>query len=184
MRVSAAFFTFVLGLLFSSCDGATMLPAAPTASAASSPKSLATPSSGAWRGSVESKAVRAGSNTSVGFGLNCSQRWEISFQSDGHFEGTLRSQGDSPDTDWRCTSERRVTGEVAGDNHVTVEFIPNFTPGGCTNVEGGERVSGSRSADGIVLSLPYHATCEMALGGGAPSWDLDIAATVTLTPWK
>ena len=95
----------------------------------------------------------------------------------------MRSQGDGPDSDWRCTSERRFAGELTSADHVTVEFIPNFRPGGCTNVVGGERVGGSRSTDGIVLSVPYHATCEMALGGGAPSLDLDIAATVTLTPW-
>jgi len=183
VRVCAAFFTLILGLLFSSCDAATALPVAPTSSAANAPKPLASPSSGAWRGSLHSTAARAGSNTSVGFGLNCSQRWEISFQPDGHFQGTLRSQGDSPDTDWRCTSERQVAGELTSDNRVTVDFIPNFTPGGCTNVVGGERAAGSRSADGIVLSLPYHATCEMSPGAGAPQWDLDIAATVTLTPW-
>src|SRR5262245_42361790 len=119
MRVGAAFLTLVLGLLFNSCDGATMLPAAPTSSAASPQTPLTSPSSGAWRGSVESTAVRAGSSTSVGFDLNCSQRWEISFEPDGHFQGTLRSTGDSPDTDWRCTSERRVAGEVTADNHVT-----------------------------------------------------------------
>jgi hypothetical protein len=119
----------------------------------------------------------------VGFSLNCSQRWEISFQSDGHFEGTMRSQGTGPDSDWRCTSETRFTGEGTSGDQVTVEFIPQFRPGGCTNVVGGERAAGSRSANSIILSIPYRATCEMSRGAGAPAWDLDIAATLTLTPW-
>jgi hypothetical protein len=107
----------------------------------------------------------------------------MSFKSDGHFEGTMRSQGDGPDSDWRCTSERPFTGELTAENQVTVEFSPYFRPGGCTNVVGGERATGSRSADSIILAIPYRATCEMSLGGGAPRWDLEIAATLTLTPW-
>jgi hypothetical protein len=126
--------------------------------------------------------MRTGSGIPVGFGLNCSQSWEFSFQPDGHFEGTMRSQGTGPDSDWRCTSEGRFTGELTPDDHVTVEFIPDFRPGGCTNVVGGSQAAGSMSGAAITLSIPYRATCEMSLGGGAPSWDLDIAATLTLTP--
>ena len=95
----------------------------------------------------------------------------------------MRSQGSGPDSDWRCTSERQFTGERNSDDLVTVEFIPDFRPGGCMNVVGGERAAGSMSADSISLSIPYRATCEMSLGGNAPWWDLDIAATLTLTPW-
>ncbi len=94
----------------------------------------------------------------------------------------MQSQGDGPDSDWRCISEARFTGELTSDDHVTVDFIPQFRPGGCTNVVGGEHATGSLSADSISLSMPYRATCEMSLGGGAPWWDLDIAATLTLTP--
>jgi hypothetical protein len=94
----------------------------------------------------------------------------------------MRSQGTGPDSDWRCTSERRVTGDLSSDQRVTIEFIPDFTPGGCMNVVGGERAAGSMSANSITVSIPYRATCEMSLGGGAPLWDLDIAATLTLTP--
>ena len=95
----------------------------------------------------------------------------------------MRSEGDGPESDWRCTSERRFTGALTSDDRVTVEFVPAFRPGGCTNVVGGERAAGSRSADSITLSVPYHATCDMSPGGGAPRWDLDIAATIALTPW-
>lgn len=94
----------------------------------------------------------------------------------------MRSQGTGPDSDWRCSSEQRFTGELTSDDHVTVEFIPEFTPGGCTNVVGGQVATGSIAADSISLSIPYRATCEMSRSGSAPWWDLDIAATLTLTP--
>jgi hypothetical protein len=173
----------VFAALFSSCDGAGALPISPTASTTILPKSAAPLRDGAWRGSVRSTAVRAGSNTSVGFGLNCSQRWEISFQPDGHFEGTMRSEGSGPESDWRCTGESRFGGELAADDHVAVEFTPDFRPGGCTNVVGGEHAAGSMTGDTISLSLPYRATCQMSSAAGAPSLDLDITATLTLTPW-
>lgn len=94
----------------------------------------------------------------------------------------MRSQGSGPDSDWRCTSERQFTGELTPDDHVTVEFVPDFSPGGCTNVVGGERADGSMSANTIILSIPYRATCRMSRSGDAPLWDLEIAATLTLTP--
>ena len=95
----------------------------------------------------------------------------------------MRSAGSGPESDWRCTSESRFAGELTADDHVTVEFTPDFRPGGCTNVVGGEQAAGSRSGDTISLSLPYHATCQMSSSAGAASLDLDIAATLTLTPW-
>jgi hypothetical protein len=119
----------------------------------------------------------------VGFALNCSQRWEIVSQSGGHFEGQMSSQGTSPETDWRCTQTRAFAGEIGSDNRVSIEFSPRFTPGGCTDVLGGDHAAGSISDASMTIALPYHATCEMALGGGAPRWDLDISTTVTLTPW-
>jgi hypothetical protein len=182
VRAGPTILAVVLGLLFSSCGGAAALPTSPTSSTQIPTGPLASPPDGAWRGSVRSAAVRAGSGISVGFGLNCSQTWEISFQPDGHFDGTMRSQGTGPDSDWRCTSERRITGELTSDDHVTVEFIPDFRPGGCTNVVGGARATGSMTANTITLAIPYRATCEMSSGGDAPSWDLEIAATLTLTP--
>ena len=93
----------------------------------------------------------------------------------------MHSQGTGPDSDWRCTSEGRFLGELSSDQRVTIEFIPDFTPGGCMNVVGGKRAAGSMSAGAITLSIPYRATCEMSLGGGAPWWDLTIVAILTLT---
>ena len=95
----------------------------------------------------------------------------------------MHSEGSGPDSDWRCTSETRFTGELSADAHVTVEFTPDFRPGGCTNVVGGEQAAGSMSGDTINLSLPYRATCQMSSAAGASSMDLDITATLTLTPW-
>lgn len=138
---------------------------------------------GAWRGFVSSRAVRAGLNATVGFALSCSQRWEITSQSDGHFEGRMSSEGSGPETDWRCAQTRNVAGDITPDNRVTISFSPSFRPGGCANVSGGDRATGSRSGDTIVVNLPYRATCEMVPGGGAPPLDLEIAATLTLTPW-
>ena len=190
MRARAAVLTVLTSLLICSCGGATALPTTPTppnpgqSAPVTAPLVTAQPSLvGAWRGSVRSRAVRAGSNTDVGFALNCSGRWEISSYVGGHFEGTFSAQGVGPETDWRCTRSGRIAGEATADNQVTIDFVPRFIPGGCGNVVGGERATGSRSGDSITLSLPYSATCEMARGGGAPSWDLDIAATITLTPW-
>jgi len=94
----------------------------------------------------------------------------------------MSSQGSSPETDWRCTQTRSFTGDVTSDGQVSVTFSPRFTPGGCSVVVGGERATGSMSNGSINVALPYRATCEMTPGNG-PSWDLEIAATVTLTPW-
>jgi hypothetical protein len=137
---------------------------------------------GAWRGSVQSRAVRLGSDNTVGFSLNCSQRWEISSQSGDRFEGRMSSQGSGPDSDWRCTQTRSFVGEITPDDRLTISFSPGFTPGGCTGVTGGQRASGSRSHDALVVDVPYRATCEMLRGGGAPLLELEIAATITLTP--
>jgi hypothetical protein len=93
------------------------------------------------------------------------------------------SQGSGPETDWRCAQTRSVSGDITADNRVTVSFSPSFLPGGCATVAGGDRATGSRSGDTIIVNLPYRATCEMAPGGTMPSLDLEIAATLTLTPW-
>lgn len=95
----------------------------------------------------------------------------------------MSSEGSGPETDWRCSQTRSVTGEITSDNRVTISFSPRFMPGGCADVAGGDRATGARSGDTIVVNLPYRAICEMVPGGGAPSLDLEIAATLTLTPW-
>jgi len=94
----------------------------------------------------------------------------------------MSSQGSGPESDWRCTQSRSFAGDVTSTGQVTVEFSPRFTPGGCSNVVGGDHATGSMSNGSINVALPYRATCEMA-PSNAPSWDLEIAATVTLTPW-
>lgn len=95
----------------------------------------------------------------------------------------MSSQGSSPESDWRCTQERAFSGEITSDSRVTIDFVPKFTPGGCTNVVGGDHAIGSMTDASITVALPYHATCGMAMGSSAPSLDLDISTTVTLTPW-
>jgi hypothetical protein len=95
----------------------------------------------------------------------------------------MSSEGTSPESDWRCTQERAFSGEITADNRVTIDFVPRFTPGGCTNVVGGDRATGSMADAAITVALPYRATCGMAMGSGAPSLDLDITLTLTLTPW-
>ena len=169
-------------LLFSSCTGTAATPTSPTTATApvtspTSQQSLL----GAWRGSLSSKAVRAGSDATVGFPLNCSQRWQVTSQSGGHFEGQLTSQGNGPDTDWRCTETRSFSGDVTSDNAVTIAFDPRFTPGGCSDIIGGDRATGSITNGSIQVALPYRAVCQMVPGGA--SLDLEIAATITLTPW-
>ena len=124
--------------------------------------------------------MRAGSGSAVGFALSCSQSWEIATQSGGQFEGQLSSQGSGPESDWRCTQSRRFSGVVTSDDRVTISFEPEFKVGGCAPAAGGQRATGTRSADSIVITMPYRAMCEMSPFG--PSWDLDIAATITLTP--
>jgi hypothetical protein len=93
----------------------------------------------------------------------------------------MTSQGSGPDTDWRCTETRPFAGDVTSDNAVTIAFQPGFTPGGCSDVVGGERASGSMADASITVALPYRARCQMLPGGAA--LDLEIAATITLTPW-
>jgi hypothetical protein len=181
VRRSPAVLTLTAAVLISSCGGGaptspSQLPPGPTPATSASLV-------GAWRGSVQSTAVRAVTGTTVGFALNCSGRLEISSQSSGHFDGTYSFEGGGPDSDWRCTRSGRISGQLTADNRVTIDFVPPFSPGGCTNIVGGDRGTGSRSDDSIVVALPYKATCTMALGGDAPSWDLEIAATVTLVPW-
>ena len=107
--------------------------------------------------------------------------WDITDQSDGHFGGQMSSQGSGPESDWRCTQNRNFTGDVTSGDRVTISFTPDFKVGGCTNAAGGGIATGSVSGNSIVLALPYRATCDImpALG---PSLDLEITATITLTP--
>jgi hypothetical protein len=70
---------------------------------------------------------------------------------------------------------------VTADNAVTITFLPRFTPGGCSDIVGGERASGSMSDASITVALPYRAMCQMVPGGA--SLDIEIAATITLRPW-
>jgi hypothetical protein len=93
----------------------------------------------------------------------------------------MTSQGRGPDTDWRCTETRPFAGDVTSDNSVAITFLPAFTPGGCSNIVGGERATGSMTDGSISVALPYRAQCQMLPGGA--SLDLEIAATITLTPW-
>src|SRR5262245_54373179 len=185
MHVRAALLSLIAAVFATSCSTAS-LPASPSpliaVQSTTSPLATAAPSLvGAWRGFVRSHAVRAGSDAAVGFALSCSQTWEISTQSGAQFEGQLSSQGSGPESDWRCTQSRRFSGEVTADDRVTISFEPEFKVGGCTNAPGGEPAPGTRSANSIVVTLPYRATCEMSPVIG-PSWDLEIAATITLTP--
>lgn len=186
MHFRSGILSVVSALFVAGCSAAS-LPAAPSAliavqSAATAPTTATHRSLvGAWRGFVSSKAFRAGSDIAVGFALNCSQTWEITTQSGGHFEGQMSSQGNGPESDWRCTQTRRFTGDITSDDRVTVSFVPEFKVGGCANAAGSGTATGSLSADSIVMSLPYRAICDMAPVVG-PSWDLDITATLTLTP--
>ena len=93
----------------------------------------------------------------------------------------MTSQGNGPDTDWRCTETRPFSGDMTSNNGVTIAFQPRFTPGGCSDIVGGDRASGSVVDSSITVALPYRATCQMLPGGTA--LDLEIAATITLTPW-
>jgi len=169
----------MIALAITSCGSTAATPTSPTT--ATAPGAIAQSLVGAWRGSLRSTAVRAGSDVTVGFPLNCSQRWNITSQSGGHFEGQMTSQGNGPDTDWRCTETRPFSGDVTANNAVTIAFQPGFTPGGCSDVVGGERASGSMADASIIVALPYRARCQMLPGGAA--LDLEIAATITLTPW-
>ena len=187
----SAVVTCFAALFAAHCSGAAPAPTSPTlativpTSASFAGQSGATQQSlpGAWRGFVRSTAKRAGLDTTVGFALSCSQRWEISSQSPGHFDGRMWSQGSSPETDWRCIQAASFTGEVAADGRLRISFSPGLTIGGCSTIAGGETATGSMSRDSIVVDVPYRATCEMAPGGAAPLWDLVISATITLTPW-
>jgi len=93
----------------------------------------------------------------------------------------MTSQGNGPDSDWRCTETRPFSGDVTSDNGVTITFDPRFTPGGCSDIVGGDHATGSITDGSIKVALPYRAVCQMVPGG--PSLDLEIAATITLTPW-
>jgi hypothetical protein len=95
----------------------------------------------------------------------------------------MLSQGSSPETDWRCIQARSFTGAVGADDRLTISFSPSLTVGGCRILAGGNTATGSISRDLMVIDVPYRATCEMAPGGTAPFWDLEIFATITLTPW-
>jgi hypothetical protein len=182
-------FAFITALVAAGCGGAAAAPTSPTVATVLSNQVAAAAGAahpslvGAWRGFVSSRAVRAGLDATVGFALSCSQRWEITSQSGAQFEGRMWSEGSGAETDWRCAQTRSVAGEITPDNRVTISFSPSFIPGGCASVAGGDRATGSRSGDTIVVNLPYRATCEMAPNVGAPSLDLEIAATLTLTPW-
>ena len=185
MHVRSAFLSSIAALVVTSCGSA--LPASPSPliavqSSTPNPKPAAPPSLvGPWRGFLRSNAVRADSGTAVGFALNCSQMWDITSQSGGHFEGQMSSEGGGAESDWRCTQSPRFNGEVTAEGRVTISFVPDFKVGGCTNAAGARSATGSLSGDSIVVALPYRATCEIAPVTG-PSLVLEIAATITLTP--
>ena len=166
-------------LIVSSCGGTVVGPTPPMATTA--PGAVPQLLVGDWRGLLSSKAVKAGSDVTVGFPLNCWQRWQISSQSGGHFEGEMTSHGSGPDTDWRCTETRPFSGDVTSDNAVTIAFLPGFSPGGCSDVVGGDRASGSITDESISVALIFRTVCQMIPGGA--SLDLEIAATITLSPW-
>jgi hypothetical protein len=176
--------SLIAALPVTSCAGGS-LPASPSPviavqSAASAAHVTAAPALvGEWRGFVRSSAVRPESGTTVGFALNCSQAWEITTQSGGHFEGRMSSEGNGAESDWRCTQNARFTGQATSGERVTISFVPAFKVGGCTNAEGAETATGSLSRDSIVLALPYRATCDITPVAG-PSLDLLIATTITL----
>jgi hypothetical protein len=184
VHVRSAFLSLIAALIAASCGNAS-LPASPSALIAVQSTTLATTTApslvGSWRGVVRSHAMRSDSGTAVGFALSCSQTWDIATQSGRHFEGQMSSHGSGPESDWRCTQSRRFTGELTSDDRVMISFEPAFKVGGCTIAAGGDRATGARSADSIVITLPYRATCEMSPLAG-PSWELEIAATITLTP--
>ena len=57
----------------------------------------------------------------------------------------------------------------------------DILPGLRVGVVGGERASGSMGDSSITVAMPYRAMCLMLPGG--PTLDLEIATTITLTPW-
>jgi hypothetical protein len=179
VRTSNFILKVMTALVITSCGSTAAVPTSPTT--ATTPRAVPQSLVGAWRGSLHSTAVQAGSDVTVGFPLNCSQRWDVTSQSGGHFAGQMTSQGNGPDTDWRCTEARPFSGDVTADKAVTIAFQPGFTPGGCSDVVGGERASGSMADASITVALPYRARCQMLPGGA--TLDLEIAATITLTPW-
>jgi hypothetical protein len=176
------------------CGGATaLLPASPSPLVLASSTALVQASApapapaipsliGDWIGNAGGQVINTATGTAVGFGMNCSQKWQVLAQTEAAFSGGMSSQGQSPDSDWRCTYEGRFTGTVEPDGSLRVRLDPPFRPGGCGDVAGPDALTGRTSGTSITIDFTGRATCEMLRGVPGNLRDVEFAITFTLTP--
>jgi hypothetical protein len=137
---------------------------------------------GNWIGNANGQVIHTATGTPLDFSLNCSQNWQFVSQPDGAFAGGLSSQGQGPDSDWRCTYEGRFTGTVEPDGRLTVRLERPFRPGGCNGFVGPDVLTGRKSSSAFTIDFTGRATCEMLRGLAGNTRDVEFAVTFDLIP--
>jgi hypothetical protein len=159
------------------------LSATPALSASAPAQAAAWPSlTGNWIGHANGQVIHTATGAPLGFSLNCSQNWQVLSQTNGAFSGAMTSQGQGPDSDWRCTYEGRFTGTVESDGNLTLRLDRPFRPGGCSDFVGPDALTGRTSGSAITIDFTGRATCEMLRGVTGNPRDVEFATTFDLIP--
>ena len=135
---------------------------------------------GFWGGSAGAAVTDRNIGTTLGFAMNCTLSWTFTSQTEGAFEGRLSSDGQSPESDWRCSYFGQVSGQLQPDGGLSLRFAPAWRPGGCTNAEGSDTMTGRMtSIDTFSVTSSGSATCRMLLGNPDPAHIRDVNYTMT-----
>jgi hypothetical protein len=137
---------------------------------------------GDWIGSAGGQVINTATGAPLGFSLNCAQKWQFLSQTGSTFSGGMSSQGQGPDSDWRCTYEGQFTGTVEPDGSITLQLDRPFRPGGCSDFVGPDSLTGRKSNTSITIDFRGRATCEMLRGVPGNQRDVEFAVTFDLTP--
>lgn len=137
---------------------------------------------GDWIGSAGGQVINTATGAPMDVSMNCSQKWQFVSQASGAFSGWMSSQGQGPDSDWRCTYEAQFSGSVEPDGSLTLRLERPFRPGGCTDFVGPDTLTGRTSGTSITIDFSGRATCEMLRGVPGHPRDVEFAVTFNLAP--
>ena len=180
----------LLCLTVAACGGSTTpSPTAPSPSPSPSPSPAPAPApsfvsmTGFWGGSGHASSVTdRNTGAPLGFNMNCTLSWSFTSQTEGAFTGRLSSDGNSPESDWRCSYFGSISGQLAADGAISLRFDPAFTPGGCTNAVAPDTMNGQMSGnDNFTVTSSGTATCRMLLGNPDPAHIRDLSYVLTVT---
>ena len=112
--------------------------------------------------------------------MNCTLNWSFTSQSEGTFAGRMSSDGQSPDSDFRCSYSGQVSGLLQPDGSLSLRFDPPWRPSGCSNGEGSDTMTGRMTGnDTFSVTSSGSATCRMLRGSTDPAHIRDVNYTMT-----